>query len=380
MASIDDRWMTTDPTTGERVRSDQWGKGLRFRARYREYPRGPQKGRSFAKRGDAERFLVETQHRLLTGTYTPPQAGRVTLRQYAEEWQGRRSWAPSTTERISRELRLHILPSLGNRPLASIRRAHIEEWAHGLDLQPSSARMVYETLSNILGSAVADERIPKNPAIGASLPSAPASPFLPLETEQVRSIAAAMTEHIRAAVVVAAGTGLRQGELFGLTGDRVAFLKRELRVDRQLYTPGAGSPFFKPPKSANSYRTVSLSPIVVTALSAHIEAHGTGRDGLVFHTGGRPIGRAMASKYIRTAATAAGLAGHTWHDLRHHHASVLLSEGVSPALVAERLGHDLKTLLATYAHVIRRDDDRVRAIVDGALGGSAEDWLRERAS
>ncbi len=52
--------------------------------------------------------------------------------------------------------------------------------------------------------------------------------------------------------------------------------------------------------------------------------------------------------------------------------------GVSPALVAERLGHDVKTLLATYAHVIRKDEDRVRSIVDDTLGGSAEDFLRTR--
>lgn len=53
--------------------------------------------------------------------------------------------------------------------------------------------------------------------------------------------------------------------------------------------------------------------------------------------------------------------------------------GVSPALVAERLGHDVGTLLKTYAHVIRNDDDRVRAIVDATLGDSAEDWLRTGA-
>ena len=58
--------------------------------------------------------------------------------------------------------------------------------------------------------------------------------------------------------------------------------------------------------------------------------------------------------------------GPGWHDLRHHHASVPLSKGVSPALVAERLGHDLKTLLRTYAHVIRQDEDRLRVIVDEA--------------
>jgi site-specific recombinase XerD len=87
----------------------------------------------------------------------------------------------------------------------------------------------------------------------------------------------------------------------------------------------------------------------------------------------------MASKYIRTAAAQVGLAGHTWHDLRHHHASVLLAEGVNPAKVAERLGHDLTTLLSTYAHVLPRDDDRVRGIIDATLGGSAEDFLRTEA-
>jgi hypothetical protein len=40
------------------------------------------------------------------------------------------------------------------------------------------------------------------------------------------------------------------------------------------------------------------------------------------------------------------------------------------------LGHDVKTLHATYAHVIRKDEDRVRSIVDDTLGGSAEDSLR----
>jgi hypothetical protein len=55
---------------------------------------------------------------------------------------------------------------------------------------------------------------------------------------------------------------------------------------------------------------------------------------------------------------------------------VLLSKGVGPALVAERLGQDLKTLVRTYAHVIRQDDERVRSIVDATLGGDAEDWLR----
>ena len=207
----------------------------------------------------------------------------------------------------------------------------------------------------------------------------------------MRRFALGAPDHVRAAVLVAAGTGLRQGELFGLTVDRVDFLRRELRVDRQLWTPKCGPAVLAPPKTRNSYRSVAISSVVAAGLSAHLSEFGPWDGGLVFRTppGGMVV-RAQASRYAQRAGVASGLGmlvevdgkawkryvGPSWHDLRHHHASVLLSNGVSPALVAERLGHDLNTLLRTYAHVIRQDDDRVRTIVDGALGGNAEDWLR----
>ena len=86
------------------------------------------------------------------------------------------------------------------------------------------------------------------------------------------------------------------------------------------------------------------------------------------HTTGARRGRFGHGHHIARAAT------------RHFHASTLLSKGISPAYVAERLGHDVRTLLRTYAHVIRQDDERVRAIVKDVLGVSAEDWLRTEAA
>jgi integrase len=349
----------------------------KWRARWREYPAGPQKTKHFTRKIDAEQFLVDIQHRLLSGTYTPPSAGQVTVAAYAEDWLGRRTWALGTHERVERELRRHILPALGSRPLASLRRAHIEEWAKALPLAVSSARLVYVTLSSMLAAAVDDERIPRNPAKGARLAKPQTSRFVPLSADDVRAIAHGAAEHVRAAILLAAGTGLRQGELFGLSADRVDFMRREVRVDRQLWTPQKGRPLLKAPKSSNGFRTIALSSLVVDALSAHIATFGAGHEGLVFHAMGQPVPRTMAAKYMQAATRAASVEG-TWHDLRHHHASVLLSAGVSPAMVAERLGHDVKTLLATYAHVIRADEDRVRNIVDDTLGGSAEDWLRTK--
>lgn len=363
----------------------------RWLARWREYPGGPQKTKQFARKVDAERFLVDVEHRLMTGTYTPPAAGQVTVAAYAAEWLTRRTWAPLTRERIERELRLHIVPTLGQRPLASLRRAHVEEWAKtlrrahveaGKDAMPlaaSSVNAAFRTLRAMLGAAVDDDRIPRNPATGAKVPIGADAPFVPLTAVEVRAVAHGAVEHVRAAVVLAAGTGLRQGELFGLVGDRVDFLRRELRVDQQLLSPDVGPPVLGPPKSRRSYRTIVLSDLVLDVLSAHMAMFGTGEHGLLFHADGSPIGRAPAWRLIHQATSAAGLDGRAWHDLRHHHASDLLSKGVNPAKVAERLGHDLKTLLTTYAHAMPKDDDRVRSIVDATLAGSAEDWLRTSA-
>ena len=85
----------------------------RWRARWREYPGGPEKAQHFDRKVDAEQFLVDVQHRLLSGTYTPPSAGLVTVEAYSTDWLARRTWAPATHDRIERELRLYIVPGLG---------------------------------------------------------------------------------------------------------------------------------------------------------------------------------------------------------------------------------------------------------------------------
>lgn len=347
-----------------------------WRARWREYPGGPQRTKHFARKVDAQRFLTEVEHRLLSGTYTPLAAGQITVAAYAEEWVGRRSWAPSTLAWATRDLERHILPVLGQRPLASLRRSHVEEWLQTVQLEPGGVAHALGTLSALLGTAVGDERIPRNVAKGVQVAQADRPPFEVLTVDQVRRLATSADEMAKATIVTVAGTGLRQGELFGLSADRIDFLRRQLRVDRQLWTPDRGASVLRPPKSKRSYRTIALSTLVLDTLAAHIAAFPPNDAGLLFHAQGRPIDRTTGWRIINKAAIGAGIGGVAWHALRHHHASCLLSAGISPALVAERLGHDIATLLRIYAHVIRSDDDRVRAAVDATLGVTAEDWLR----
>ncbi len=94
-----------------------------------------------------------------------------------------------------------------------------------------------------------------------------------MTTEQVEAIREALPGELRALATFAAGTGMRQSEIFGLTVDRVDLLRRSVRVDRQLVrVPGQGA-FFGPPKTAASARTIPLPKVVVDEMAEHLSRH-----------------------------------------------------------------------------------------------------------
>ena len=83
--------------------------------------------------------------------------------------------------------------------------------------------------------------------------------------------ASAVPQRYRALVVLAAGTGLRQGECFGVVDDRLDLEARTLRVDQQLILLPRRAPFLAPPKTLASHRTIPLPQVVVDALAEHLE-------------------------------------------------------------------------------------------------------------
>ena len=171
-------------------------------------------------------------------------------------------------------------------------------------------------------------------------------------------------------MLFSAGTGMRQGECFGLTVDRIDFLRRTVRVDRQLVGAVGGLPEFGPPKSEASQRTVLLPTTVVALLAAHLAEHREGPQRLVFtNTEQRPLRRNTFNTAWHRAADANGLPGTaTFHDLRHFYASLLIARGCSVKAVQHRLGHNsAMETLDTYAHLWPDSDNETREAVDGAF-------------
>ena len=346
----------------------------KYRARWREYPGGPQKTRQFARKGDADRFLDGLRGDLAHGVYVDPAGGRILFRDYAEQWRAGQVHRPNTAVQAETYLRLHAYPTLGQRPIGAIRRSEVQAWVKERTsvLAPGSVELVYRWVSTIFKAAVADRLIASSPCVRIALPKRADTEIVPLNVSEVEALAAAIPDRYRALIVFAAGMGMRQGECFGLTVDRVDFLRKQVRVDRQLIACRAGVPEFGPPKSKAGFRTIPMPEVVATTLAAHLARYQTGPSGLVFTSAlGHPLRRStLGSMWHRAAKQAELPSWATFHDLRHFYASLLIARGCSVKVIQRRLGHQSAVeTLDTYGHLWPDSDDETRDAVDHVLAG-----------
>lgn len=361
----------------------------RYRARWRT-PDGASRSKTFDRKIDAERFLASTTVSVAEGNYVDPREGRATFGAYASAWAAAQPHRATTEASVESMLRVHILPAFGQRPIASIRTSEVQAWVGGLELAPSTVSVVYGKLAAIFRAAVEDRVIARSPCSGRiRLPRPEGAEVVPMSPTEVAAAVAAVPERYRALVVLLAGTGLRPGEALGLTADRVNWLRRTLRVDRQLVTVAGGTPYLAPPKTPSSVRTIPVPQVVLDELARHVERFGTGAvaggagaDGLVFTDAkGDPIRRnALGHMWRRSVG-----GDRTPHDLRHYAASVLIDQGCSVKAVQRHLGHaKATTTLDTYAHLWPDAEDITRRALESALAAVVSpachsDGVREHA-
>lgn len=341
--------------------------------RRRWYPAGTRKA-------DADKLVTELVKRRHDGDYRAPD--KTTLGAYLTD-----KWLPaqksqlkhSTFDSYRRTIELHVLPTLGQVPLARLQSEDLDGlYARLLEsgrrngagggLSPASVRYVHRILRKALNDALRKGSIARNPAATADPPRRAGTGQSEREmqvwtTAQLHAFLALISAHrLAPAYVLAAHTGMRRGEVLGLRWQDVDLSNARISV-RQAVVAVAYQLRISDVKTDTARRTIDIDDPVVAELSAWRKRQAEERllvgpafkdHGLVFaRPDGRHIHPESFSRTFDRVVARSELPVIRLHDLRHTHASLLLRAGVPVKVVSERLGHASPGFtLNVYQHVL----------------------------
>ena len=277
---------------------------------------------TFRTRRDAESYLSSTRTDLERGTWQSVDHAPLPLREYAGQWMEQRdNLRPRSRDQYELQLRLRILPHLGDVDLSDLTVARVRAWRAELirlgDRPPTVAK-AYRLLHAIMATALEDELILRNPCVlrGASTERPAERPVATVQ--QVFDLADAMDPRLRMMVLLAGFTGLRLGELLALRKDRVDLDAGTVQVVEQYQELASGELILGPPKTAAGHRTVSVPEEILGDLREHLRHHpAPGRRALLFGSEvalERPISRKTFYRQWKGAVAATEMSGFRFHD------------------------------------------------------------------
>jgi integrase len=339
----------------------------------------------------AEKELRRLLRTLDTGEHVDP--SRMTVREWLTSWLGaiREEVSPKTHERYAEIVTNFLTPELGNLPIVKLAPVHISaaytRWAsEGRrdgkpgGLSPQSRRHIHRILKAALGRAVEQQVIARNPAdaFKKRLPKIQRQEMVTLTAEQ----AARLLESIKQSrlywpVLIALSTGMRRGEILALRWRNIDLERGIVRVVESLEQTKAALRF-KAPKTEKA-RAITLPSFAVEELrrlkrqqAEELLALGVRQSGVTLVCGrrdGEPMPpRSLTHEFAKIAGRLKDVPRARFHDLRHSHATQLLSAGVHPKVAQERLGHStITTTLDLYSHVTETMQGDAAAKLDTAF-------------
>jgi len=307
--------------------------------------------------------LTRLQNQKLDGALQP--TSKLKVDEYLQRWLEdavKLSVRNTTYQSYSQLVRLHISPLIGGMKLASLTPANVQWLYAELDRRGKSRRIQYQchaVLHRALEVAMKWGLVARNVADAVERPKLKTHEVKPLDDSQVRTfLAAAQDDRLHSLYVLAVCTGMRQGELFGLKWGDIDLKAGTLQVRRTIVEVD-GKFYENEPKTEKGKRLIHLPESAVTALVTHrakLMTEGLAACPLVFpnNAGGYLRRQNVARRSFSPILKTAGLPESTrFHDLRHSHATMLLSAGIHPRVVQERLGHSqIAVTLGVYSHVM----------------------------
>ena len=346
----------------------------RYQARYFHLGKQVPAQTTFATKADARAWLATMEADLSAGRHVDPAKARELFGVFAKRWLANRDLRPRTRDTYTSQLD-HILTEFEFVQLRRISSSAVRAW-HGQlaqsGLHPNTVAKVYRLFRTMLDTAVDDGYIRANPVHikGAAVERAAERPAL--DWDDVSKIAAAIEPRFRALVWVGATSGLRYGELTGLTRAQVDFGNRSLRVDHALAFVKGEGPTLVPPKSAAAHRTVVLPKAIAGMLAEHIAEFGSDDpDSFVFTSAkGSPLLNRYFAPYWKRALKTADLGQSIrFHDLRHHAGTSAATAGASLREIMARMGHSSADASLRYLKASERRDTEIADAMEKRMQG-----------
>ena len=339
-------------------------RGGRWQAAFRG-PDHKERTKTFDRRVDAEKWLNINGADIARGAWVDPAAGKISLRQYANEWLDQNPELRSTTRAKYRYLLdAHILPTLGDLSLSALSPGAIRAWRSRLHKDhPSTAAGAYRLLAGICRTAVADERIGRTPCKvkGGATEKAPERPVASIPDVDVA--ANACPERYRLAVMLAAWCQLRRGEVLGLQRRDIDLLHGTIKIERTWTLQSDGAAVVGPPKTDEGKRTLSVPRNVRPLLVSHLERFVAARKtAWLFPSEGKhPVSPRTIDRVWDKARRSAGRTDLRFHDLRHSGLTWAAAAGASTAELMRRAGHRSFNAAIRYQHATSDRDEVVAA-------------------
>lgn len=303
---------------------------------------------------DAEKFLAEKINEVSNGIFIDSKD--MTLESYLDYWYNQscvNKLSPTTYESYKRNIDVHIVPLLGNIKLKDLKPLHLQSfYTNRLEygLSKTSVKYLHRILHTALNQATKWQLLSINIANNVDAPKPEKYVAKILKPNEVcKLLNAVKNTNIYLPVLIGISTGMRRGEILGLTWNNIDFENSFIRIVQTLLPTKNGLQLL-PPKTNTSNRIISIPPTLKNILKEY--KNKTSCNFVCYNEFGELINPSYLNHKFKQVLEDNNLPLIRFHDLRHSHASLLLSQGVQAKVISERLGHsNINITMDLYSHI-----------------------------